>query len=147
MAGYRMLGRFLAVGVPAGGVIGGFVGGLAAWSPSPDHAVGGLSVGAALGIVLGLLTQAVTFALVLAARAVRPSLTRTTNLVVGAGVPLAAVAYHSSWVAGMAHHDAGKSVVLVGGAMALAAGTVLLSLRWCVSPPTGTVPRQARESS
>ncbi|WP_098482381.1 hypothetical protein [Georgenia soli] len=135
MAEYRALGRFLGIGMLAGGVIGGFAGALATWSPdSPGYAVGGLSGGAALGIVLGLLTEAVTFVLVIAARAIRPALARTTGVLLSVGVPVVAVTYVSTWAAGIASHGTGRSVVVIGGALALAAGAVTLTARWSLSP-------------
>ncbi|WP_127127605.1 hypothetical protein [Georgenia sp. SYP-B2076] len=135
MVGHRTLGRLLLVGTVAGGAIGGFVGGAALWSPgAPDYWDAGVSVGIGVGALLGLITQAVTLALVLGVRRVRPFASGTPGLVVAAVVPLVAVAASSVWMAGVTHGSAWRSVVIVGGAVTLAAVAVGLASRWSLSP-------------
>ncbi|WP_448072266.1 hypothetical protein [Georgenia yuyongxinii] len=134
MGGYRTAGRLLLVGISAGGVIGGFVGGLALWSPdAPDHWVGGMSVGGALGIVLGLITQTATHAVVLGARRVRPSMSRTQSAVVAAVLPLIAVAGMSLWIVLISHAGTIKGAIIVGGAMTFAAAAVMLTPGWSLA--------------
>lgn len=139
MAGYRMLGRLLAVGVAAGAVIGGLVGTVLLAGDVSGFWMLGLTAGTLLGIVAAVMAQGLGAALAAVLRRVRPATTpHHVRLLVSAVAVLVATGL-AVWLGTRSDVPTVRLVVVVVLAAGLATATAALTSRWCVAPLTPRV--------